>query len=131
MRPLLHQSPTRIPTPVPKVEVPNWVRGDEELVMLSPREHTLRVIGLGQSVGTPNGQPVTAAAVVVDNWDELSLADCTGKIVVMNQVRCAVCHVARTLTLTLNFDMGTDQLSPIITLGQLRLSDRLAREAAI
>ena len=41
--------------------------------MLSPRQHKLRVIGLGQSVGTPNGEPLTAAAVVVDNWDELSL----------------------------------------------------------
>src|SRR5688572_24945525 len=35
------------------VKVPRWVRGAESLEITSPRPHTLVMLGLGNSVGTP------------------------------------------------------------------------------
>eukprot|EP00040_Diaphanoeca_grandis_P000545 m.15736 g.15736 ORF g.15736 m.15736 type:complete len:484 (+) comp10726_c0_seq1:72-1523(+) len=67
------------------VQVPNWKRGAESLVMISPRVANIPMLGLGLSIGT-GGRPVEAFVVVVSNWDELSIADCAGKIVVMNWV---------------------------------------------
>lgn len=66
-----------------EVKVPNWIRGTESLRMTSPRETSLPVIGLGQSIGT-GGAAIVAEAVVVGDWDELEIIDVTGKIVVMN-----------------------------------------------
>eukprot|EP00041_Stephanoeca_diplocostata_P012484 m.209280 g.209280 ORF g.209280 m.209280 type:complete len:493 (-) comp18973_c0_seq4:255-1733(-) len=65
------------------VQVPNWKRGQESLMMTHPREANIPVLGLGLSIGTGT-TPIEAEIVVVDNWDELSVADVTGKIVVMN-----------------------------------------------
>lgn len=68
------------------VDVPNWKRNSESLVMSAEGaevERRLPVIGLGLSVGTaPTG--ITADLVVVASWDELSVADVEGRIVLMN-----------------------------------------------
>ena len=68
-----------------KVMVPHWVRGHESLELTTPVNRELMMLGLGNSVGTP-AEGITAAAVVVRNFDELDkLGDqLRGKIVVYN-----------------------------------------------
>jgi len=65
--------------------VPHWVRGEESARIVAPAEHTLSILGLGGSVGTPEGG-VTAEVVVVDGLDSLeALGDgARGKIVLFN-----------------------------------------------
>jgi carboxypeptidase Q len=68
-----------------KVMVPNWVRGEESLEMLTPVPRKLQVLGLGNSIGTaPEG--ISAEAVVVRNFAELDRLgeQVRGKIVVYN-----------------------------------------------
>jgi carboxypeptidase Q len=64
------------------VMVPVWVRGEESAVMVAPRELSLHMLGLGNSVGTPAGG-VTAEVVCVRDFDDfVSLGDAVrGKIV--------------------------------------------------
>ncbi|XP_067257311.1 carboxypeptidase Q-like isoform X2 [Chanodichthys erythropterus] len=66
------------------VKIPHWVRGEESAVMLLPRNHTLAILGLGSSVGTPPGE---AEVIVVDSFEELRkrASEAKGKIVVYNQ----------------------------------------------
>ncbi len=52
------------------VMVPHWVRGHESAVLLSPAPHRVNILGLGGSVGTPEGG-LTADVVVVGSFDEL------------------------------------------------------------
>jgi carboxypeptidase Q len=68
-----------------KVMVPHWVRGAESLEMLSPLAQKLSVLGLGNSVGTPDAG-ISADAVVVRNFAELDALGerVRGKIVVYN-----------------------------------------------
>ena len=68
-----------------KVMVPHWVRGEESLEMISPVTRSLNILGLGNSVGTPEAG-ITAAVVVVRNFDELEALGekVRGKIVVYN-----------------------------------------------
>jgi carboxypeptidase Q len=67
------------------VMVPNWVRGDEKLVLLEPHERELGVLGLGGSIGTGPGG-VTGEVVVFNSFDELAAAPerAAGKIVLWN-----------------------------------------------
>ncbi|XP_055980907.1 carboxypeptidase Q [Sorex fumeus] len=68
------------------VKIPHWERGEESLIMLEPRIHTMAIMGLGSSIGTPpNG--ITAQVLVVNSFDELHkrALEARGKIVVYNQ----------------------------------------------
>lgn len=67
------------------VKVPHWVRGDESLALVSPRRTSLRMLGLGGSVGTPK-QGITAPVMVVGSFEELTAraAEAKGKIVLFD-----------------------------------------------
>src|SRR5690554_2428475 len=67
------------------VMVPHWVRGKESLEMIEPRRTSLKVLGLGGSVGTPE-EGITAPVLVVRSFDELEERkdEAAGKIVVFN-----------------------------------------------
>ncbi|XP_049336573.1 carboxypeptidase Q [Astyanax mexicanus] len=68
------------------VKIPHWVRGEESAVMLLPRNHTMSILGLGSSVGTPKGG-IEAEVLVVESFEELKrrATEAKGKIVVYNQ----------------------------------------------
>ena len=59
------------------VQVPKWVRGDESLELIAPREKPLAMLGLGMSVGTPS-EGIEADVVVVSSAEELSALGRTG-----------------------------------------------------
>jgi len=65
--------------------VPRWVRGRESAELLLPTPHRINLLGLGGSVGTPEGG-LTADVVVVGSFDELDmLGDAAkGKIVLFD-----------------------------------------------
>jgi carboxypeptidase Q len=67
------------------VKVPHWVRGRESLEITSPRQHTLVMLGLGNSVGTP-AEGIEAELLVVHSFEELDAAGASakGKIVFYN-----------------------------------------------
>jgi carboxypeptidase Q len=52
------------------VMVPHWVRGEESLTLLAPRRHSMPVLGLGGSVGTPPAG-VRGEVMVVGSFEEL------------------------------------------------------------
>ncbi|MBA3454389.1 MAG: M20/M25/M40 family metallo-hydrolase, partial [Deltaproteobacteria bacterium] len=53
-----------------KVMVPHWVRGTEDVALVTPVARPLRVLGLGGSVSTPKGG-ITAPVVVITSFAEL------------------------------------------------------------
>ena len=65
------------------VKVPHWVRGSEFARIIKPIERPMAMLGLGRSIGTPQGG-IVAPVVVVGNFDELErlgAAKVNGKIV--------------------------------------------------
>jgi len=67
------------------VMVPRWVRGEESATMVRPRPMKLHMLGLGGSIGTPEGG-ITASVLVVTSFDDLAdKADqARGKIVLFD-----------------------------------------------
>ena len=67
------------------VMVPKWVRGAESAEIIRPSAHTMAMLGLGDSVGTP-ARGIQAEALVVNSFDELDThaAKARGRIVVFN-----------------------------------------------
>jgi carboxypeptidase Q len=67
------------------VKVPHWVRGQESLEIVAPRRHTLVMLGLGNSVGTP-ADGIEAELLIVRSFQELDAAGprVKGKIVLYN-----------------------------------------------
>jgi carboxypeptidase Q len=65
--------------------VPHWVRGAESAALVSPREVSLHMLGLGMSVGTPAGG-ITAPVLVVNSFDDLQrrASEAKGKIVLFD-----------------------------------------------
>ncbi len=68
-----------------KVMVPRWVRGQESLMLVEPREAPIAMLGLGGSVSTPP-QGITAEVVVVRDEDEFEALGpgARGKIILFN-----------------------------------------------
>lgn len=69
-----------------EVNVTHWVRGKESAQMIMPRNHSIALLGLGGSVGTPP-EGITAEVLVVSSFDELhaKASEAKGKIVVLNE----------------------------------------------
>jgi carboxypeptidase Q len=67
------------------VMVPKWVRGRESAEMLEPARHSIAMLGLGESVGTP-AAGIQAEVLVVRSFDDLdqNAAKAKGRIVVFN-----------------------------------------------
>ena len=67
------------------VMVPKWVRGDESVHLVEPRSAELAMLGLGGSVGTPEGG-ITAEVLIVSSFDELEARadEAAGKIVLFD-----------------------------------------------
>jgi carboxypeptidase Q len=67
------------------VMVPRWVRGRERAEIVEPAAHTIAMLGLGDSIGTPAGG-ITSEALVVRGFAELEeqAARVRGRIVVLN-----------------------------------------------
>jgi carboxypeptidase Q len=67
------------------VMVPRWIRGHERAELLAPRYVKLPMLGLGGSVGTPEGG-ITAEVLVVTSFDDLRAraAEARGKIVLFD-----------------------------------------------
>ncbi|MDZ7773701.1 MAG: M28 family metallopeptidase [Balneolaceae bacterium] len=65
-----------------EVMVPHWVRGEESAALLAPREKDLPMLGLGGSVGTPEGG-IRAEVLVVESFEDLKARsdEAGGKIV--------------------------------------------------
>jgi carboxypeptidase Q len=67
------------------VMVPRWVRGRESAEIVSPPRHTLSILGLGGSIGTP-ADGLEAEVVVVNSFEDLRThsAEIKGRIVLFN-----------------------------------------------
>jgi carboxypeptidase Q len=68
-----------------KTLVPRWTRGTESLDIVEPVASPLVMLGLGGSIGTPEGG-ITAPLMIVRSFDDLNAraAEVTGKIVLFD-----------------------------------------------
>jgi carboxypeptidase Q len=68
-----------------RVMVPKWVRGTESAEIIAPSHHTLAMLGLGGSVGTPK-DGIEAPVVIVHGFEELEAhaSELAGRIVLLN-----------------------------------------------
>jgi carboxypeptidase Q len=68
-----------------KVMVPKWVRGSERADIVEPSRHSIAMLGLGNSVGTPP-DGIQAAVLVVRSFEELDAnpGAARGRIVCFN-----------------------------------------------
>lgn len=68
-----------------KTLAPRWVRGTESLDIVEPVASPLVLLGLGGSVGTPDGG-ITAPLIIVRSFDDLNAraAEVAGKIVLFD-----------------------------------------------
>jgi carboxypeptidase Q len=69
-----------------EVKVPHWVRGSESATLVEPRNKSMYILGLGNSVGTPP-EGILAEVLVVKSFNDLKekAASAKGKIIVYNQ----------------------------------------------
>ncbi|XP_063909153.1 carboxypeptidase Q-like [Zophobas morio] len=69
-----------------EVQVPHWVRGFESATLVEPRNASISILGLGNSVGTPP-EGILAEVLVVKSFDDLQskAEQAKGKIVVYNE----------------------------------------------
>jgi carboxypeptidase Q len=67
------------------VKVPKWVRGTESLELTAPRRHSIPMLGLGMSVGTPP-DGIEAELMIVNSFAEFERrsAEARGRIVLFN-----------------------------------------------
>jgi len=72
-------------TSLEPVQVPVWIRGEEQVEILSPLPRRLEVLTLGGSIGTPP-EGLSGEVMVVGSFDELSErgAEAAGKIVLFD-----------------------------------------------
>jgi carboxypeptidase Q len=68
-----------------RVMVPKWVRGSERAEVVEPARHSMAMLGLGNSVGTP-AEGVQAPVVMVHSFEELDAnpSAVRGRIVCFN-----------------------------------------------
>jgi len=68
-----------------KVMVPKWVRGAESAEIVTPSHHSIAMLGLGGSVGTPK-EGIEAPVVIVHGFEELEAhaSELNGRIVLLN-----------------------------------------------
>ena len=68
-----------------KVMVPKWVRGAESAEIVMPSHHSIAMLGLGGSVGTPK-EGIEAPVVIVHGFEELEAhaSELNGRIVLLN-----------------------------------------------
>lgn len=68
-----------------EVMVPRWVRGNEFLTLIAPRQDNLAMLGLGGSIATPP-EGITAEVLVVSSLEDLEArsSEATDKIVLFN-----------------------------------------------
>jgi carboxypeptidase Q len=69
-----------------RVMVPKWVRGAESADILEPARHSITMLGLGDSVGTPGSDGAQAEVLVVHSFEELeaNAPAARGRIVLFN-----------------------------------------------
>src|SRR5262245_5604433 len=68
-----------------RVMVPRWVRGKESAEIVEPARHSIVMLGLGDSIGTPP-HGIQSEVLIVQNFDELDVkaSAARGKIVLFN-----------------------------------------------